>query len=134
MAERTRGWENRSPVLSTVTRPDCSAGVSARPSGPAPWLAATRRSGPSATAASSSAARAWSGRAANREVITALSRSVRGSGSVAQRLLAPGSSAITVASSISAMGLPAAWASTCSLCPPAGMTRLFVEQQPGVCR
>ena len=40
-----------------MTRPSCSAGASARASGPAPWLAAARRSGPSATAASSSAAR-----------------------------------------------------------------------------
>src|SRR5260370_4257209 len=38
MAERTRGWEKRSPVRSTVTRPSCSAGARARASGPAPWL------------------------------------------------------------------------------------------------
>ena len=120
MAERTRGWENCSPVRSTLTRPSCSAGASARASGPAPWLAAARRSGPSATAASSSAACAGSGRAANREVRTALSRSVRGSGSAAHRRLAAGSSAITVASSISAIGLPAAWASTCARARPRG--------------
>ena len=120
MAERTRGWKNCSPVRFTWTRPSCSAGASARASGPVPWLAATRRSGPSATAPRSSAARAGSGRAANREVMTALSRSVRGSGSAAHRLLAAGSSAITVASSTSAMGLPDAWASTCRLACPRG--------------
>ncbi len=52
--------------------------------------------------------------------MTALSRSVRGSGSAAQRRLAAGSSAITLASSISAMGLPAAWASTCARARPRG--------------
>ena len=34
MAERTRGWEKRSPVRSIVTRPSCSAGARARASGP----------------------------------------------------------------------------------------------------
>ena len=120
MAERTRGWEKRRPVRSTLIRPSCSAGARARASGPAPWLAAALRSGPSATAASSSAACVCSGRAANREVRTALSRSVGGSGSAAQRRLAAGSSAITLASSISAMGLPAAWASTCARARPRG--------------
>jgi pimeloyl-ACP methyl ester carboxylesterase len=94
-------------VRSTLTRPSCSAGSRVCGPDPAPWLAAARRSGPSATAASSSAARASSGRAANREVRTAVSRSVRGNGSAAHRGLAAGSAAITLASSISAMGLPA---------------------------
>jgi hypothetical protein len=108
MAERTSGWENCSPVRSTLTKPSRSAGARARASGPAPWLAALDRSGPSATAASSSAACASFGRAANRDVIRALSRCVSGRGSAAHRRLAVGSSAITVASSISAMGLPCA--------------------------
>ena len=71
MAERTRGWEKCRPARSTLTRPSCSAGARARASGPAPWLAAALRSGPSATAASSSAACVCPGRAANREVRTA---------------------------------------------------------------
>ena len=77
MAERTRGWENCRPVRSILTRPSCSAGARVCAPGPAPWLAAALRSGPSATAASSSAACAGSGRVANREVMTAVSRSVR---------------------------------------------------------
>jgi hypothetical protein len=43
-----------------------------------------------------------------------VSRSVEGSGSAAHRRLAAGSSATTLASSISAIGWPAAWASTCA--------------------
>ncbi len=120
MADRTRGWEKRSPVRSILTRPSRSVGASACTSATEPRLSAALRSGPSATAASSSAARAGSGRAANREVRTAVSRSVRGSGSAAHRRLAAGSSAITLASSISAMGLPPAWASTCTRARPRG--------------
>ena len=120
MAERTRGWENRRPVRSILIRPSCSAGARVCAPGPETAVAAALRSGPSATAASSSAACAGSGRAANREVRTAVSRSVRGSGSAAHRRLAAGSSAITVASSISAIGLPAAWASTWARARPRG--------------
>ena len=57
---------------------------------PGAVAAAALRSGPSATAASSSAACACSGRAPNLAVMTALRRSVSGSGSEAQRRLAPG--------------------------------------------
>ena len=63
MAARTRGWENCRPVRSTLTRPSCSAGARAHASGPALWLVAAARSGPSATAASSKAAFAcWAAR------------------------------------------------------------------------
>ena len=120
MAERTRGWEKRRPARSILIRPSCSAGASVCAPGPETAAAAALRSGSSATAASSSAACAGSDRVEYREVRTAVSRSVRGSGSAAHRLLAAGSSAITVASSISAIGLPAAWASTCARARPRG--------------
>ena len=50
----------------------------------------------------------------------AVSRPVSGIGSAAQRRPASGSAAIIFASSISASGLPAAWASTCSRGRPRG--------------
>jgi hypothetical protein len=50
----------------------------------------------------------------------AASRSVGGRGSAAQRRPAAGSAAIIWDSSISAIGLPAAWASTCSRARPRG--------------
>jgi len=77
-------------------------------------------SGLSATAASSSASRADRASTPNWAAITAVSRSVSGSGSAVQRRPAAGSAAITFDSSISASGLPLAWASTCSRARPRG--------------
>ena len=60
--------------------------------------------------------------------MTAASRSPGGSGSAVQRRPAAGSAAITFASSISAIGLPAAWASHLAPGPPSGRPGLRVEQ------
>ena len=134
MAERTSGWENCRPVRSTLTRPSCSAGARAHASGPAPRLAAALRSGPSATAASSSAVWAGSGSVLNRELMTAISRSLGGSGSAAQRRLAAGSAAITLASSISAIGITGRLGEHLHPGPPAGRPGLPVQQEAGVGR
>src|ERR1700752_3207628 len=42
MVDRTRGWENRTPAPSTVTRPSRSAGARVSASCPPPWLLAAR--------------------------------------------------------------------------------------------
>jgi hypothetical protein len=93
--------------------------------------AAAPRSGASATAASSRAARVGSGRASSRSMMMAESRSVSGSGSASQRRPATGSAAIARASSISAIGFPAACTSTWPRARPRGGQGCRSSSLPG---
>ena len=98
-----------------------------------PAIVTAGRSALSATAASSSADCVEPGRAANWAARTAVSRSTGRSSSPVQRRPTPGSAAIALESSISAIGLPAAWASTCSLARPRGGRGCTSSSRPASC-